>query len=215
MDSEELKIQLGQQAKQIIASGLRMHVKHNGMAKCPLHNDKNPSMSWFKDGLMWRCHACEQQIDIYRYYTEFENMDFFAAKQKIAELTGNVLSNKTNTASKTEYKKPAITTYDLTQEAIEYMAKRKINKDTLDAWNIKQYNWNGKEVYVFNYYLNGQLEYVSYREICKSGLKGGCEPNTKPILWGMDNIDKTKTVVITEGQPDAMAVWQSGYKNVV
>ena len=31
-------------------------------------------------------------------------------------------------------------------------------------------------------------------------------------MW---HIDKDKPLVLTEGQPDAMAVWQSGYKNVV
>src|SRR5699024_9075982 len=59
------------------------------------------------------------------------------------------------------------------------------------------------------------LQFVSYRGLGKGAIKGGREKNTKSILWGMWNIDKSKPVVITEGQPDAMVVWQSGYKNVV
>lgn len=216
MDADALKAILGQQAKQIIANGLHLHQNKSGMVNCPLHNDKNPSMSWFKDGYMWRCHACEGQIDIYRYYTEFEHMTFVEAKAKVAELTGQTIFEKPNSSAATTYNKPNIQTTELSNKAIEYMEKRKITKDTLDAWDVKQRNWNGKEVYVFQYYNDkNELEYVSYRGIGKNELKGGCEQNTKPILWGMSHIDKSIPVVITEGQPDAMAVWQAGYRNVV
>ena len=57
-----------------------------------------------------------------------------------------------------------------------------------------------------------KLIYVSYRGCGKGAIKGGCEPNTKPILWGIQHIDKDKPLVITEGQPDAMAVYEAGYK---
>jgi len=95
------------------------------------------------------------------------------------------------------------------------MTKRGITEDTLKYWNVEAMNWNGNEVYVFNYYDNNELIHVSYRGIGKDALKGGCEKDTKAILWGMDNIDKTKPLVIVEGQPDAMIVSQSGYTNVV
>jgi twinkle protein len=87
----------------------------------------------------------------------------------------------------------------------------------LHDWKVQQREWNNRQCYVFQYFNEkGELEFVSYREVKqKSGLKGGCEPNTKSILWGMWHIDVTKPVVITEGQPDAMAIWESGYKNVV
>ena len=69
---------------------------------------------------------------------------------------------------------------------------------------------------MFQYFNDrNQLIYVSYRGIGKGTIKGGCEPNTKPILWGMWMVDRDKPLVITEGQPDAMAVWQAGYTNVV
>lgn len=214
MDAEEIKIRLGQEAKNIIAAGLNFKPNRSGMVKCPLHNDKNPSMSWFDKGLMWRCHACGEQIDIYRYYTEFRGMTFVEAKNKVAERVG-VEIEKPIRLVKQEYVLPHIQTKELSQEAINYMAKRKISKETLDHWRVKQSKFNNKDVYVFQYFDKDVLTFVSYREIRKGGLKGGCEPNTKSILWGMWHIDKTKPLVITEGQPDAMAVWQSGYKNVV
>ena len=215
LDAAELKEDLGQRAKDIISRGLNLK-EVRGMVICPLHNEKNPSMSWFKEGMMWKCHACGEQVDIYRYYTDFENIDFIEAVEKVAELVGKGgekhFQNKT---PKKTYILPNIQTAELTEPLINYMAKRKITKQTLAEWGVKQAKFNGKDVYMFPYYKDSKLTYISYREPIKGGLKGGCEKDTMPILWGMQHIDKKKPLVITEGQPDAMAIWQSGYKNVV
>lgn len=214
LDAVELKDDLGQRAKDIIINGLGLREIRKKVS-CPFHTDKDPSMSWFKDGLMWRCNSCNENIDIYRYYTEFENLSFLEAVEKVADLVGKSGPHLQNKTTKKTYAIPNIKTRELTDLAIDYMSKRKITKQTLAEWNVKQGIFTGKEVYVFQYFKDNKLVYVSYREPKKSGLKGGCEANTMPILWGMDHIDKTKPLVITEGQPDAMAIWQSGYKNVV
>jgi len=214
LTAEELKIKLGDQAKDIISSGIGL----NGRGKfvlCPVHDDNKPSMSWFEDGLMWRCHSCQSTIDIYTYLTEYEHMSFQEAMKHVAELLGETI-NFTNRTKKTEYVLPKIKTNNLSQTAIDYMAKRKISKQTLLDWKVEQRNWNNQEVYVFNYYDEyNENRFVSYRGIGKNTIKGGCEKGTEPILWGMWHTVKDKPLVITEGQPDAMAVWESGYKNVV
>lgn len=213
VDAQELKTELGIRAKEIISDGLGLRENRSKMVKCPLHSDTHPSMSWFDKGLMFRCHACQGQIDIYRYYMEYENMSFTEAVEKVGDMLGKTTEPiKTN---KIEYVLPNIDVKELEQPFIDYMAKRKIKKETLDHWDVKQHTWNKQDVYVFQYFNNNVLEYVSYRGLGKKGIKGGCEPNTKSILWGMDKVDKSKPLVITEGQPDAMVVWQSGYKNVV
>lgn len=214
LDAEELKQELGEQAKDIIARGLNL-VEKGKKVICPLHGDKHPSMSWYKDGLMWRCNACGENIDIYRYYTEFENKEFLEAVEMVADFLGKGTQHFQTKAPKLEYSIPNIKTTELDDTLLAYMNKRKISKQTLTEWNVKQGRFLNKDVYVFQYFYKKDLVYVSYREPGKGGLKGGCETNTKPILWGMWHIDKTKPLVITEGQPDAMSIWQSGYKNVV
>lgn len=212
-DAQEVKEIFGQRAKDYILSGLNLEEK-GGKILCPLHTEKTPSMSWFKDGLMWRCNACKGQIDIYTYLMEYERLTFPQAVEKAAEMAG-VIPRMTQPVTK-KYILPNIKTRELSQQAIGYMAKRKITKETLDAWRVKEREWNGQPVYVFQYFDETEkLIYVSYRGIGKGAIKGGCEPDTKPILWGMWHIDKDKPVVITEGQPDAMAVYEAGYKNVV
>lgn len=212
-ESAQLKESLGQRAKDIIASGLSLNPNGSGMVKCPLHTDKHPSMSWFKEGMMWRCHACNGKIDIYDYYTKFESMSFIEAKKKVADMTG--FSLEPNRVIKKQYNLPIIKMRELSQAAINLMAIRKITKETLEAWKVMEHTWNSSNVYVYQYFHNDILKHVTYREIKDKGFKGGCEKNTESILWGMWHVIDDKPLVITEGQPDAMAVWQSGYRNVV
>lgn len=212
-NAQEIKEAYGQRAKEYILSGLGAEEK-KGKILCPMHNEKTPSMSWYRDGLMWRCHACLAQIDIYTYLTEYENLTFPQAVDKVADMAG--MASRTIQSAPHKFNLPNIETRELSPKLINYMAKRKISKETLDAWKVAERDWNGQPVYVFQYIdENDQLVYVSYRGCGKGAIKGGCEPNTKPILWGMWHIDRDKSVVITEGQPDAMAVWEAGYQNVV
>ena len=212
-DAAELKQELGDRAKSIIAEGLGFKEDRSKKVLCPLHPDKYPSMSWFEDGLMWRCHACQGTIDIYSYYTDFKHMTFVEAVEEVRKLLGKPPEKP---IARKEFVIPKIKTRELTEPLLSYMASRKINKETLESWEVKEATWNNKERYAFQYFdEQKKLIYVSFREPGKGGEKGGCIANTKAILWGMWHIDKSKPLVICEGQPDAMAIWQSRYKNVV
>ena len=216
MDAEKLKLLLGEEAKDIIADKMNLRPNLRGEVVCPLHPDKDPSMTWFKDGLMWRCHACQGKIDIFDCLMQSENLTFLEAKGRLAAMVGQAPDEKPLRTEKEKYIKPNIKTRPLSNPAIEYMNKRKIKAETLEAWEVAERDWKDKPVYVFQYFNEkNELEYVSYRGIGKNTEKGGCEKNTKAILWGMWQIDTEKPVVITEGQIDALAVWQAGYKNVV
>lgn len=210
---QSLKHKLGVQAKQIIADGLNFSFK-NGKTLCPLHAEDTPSMAWYDDGYTYKCFGCDGKIDIFEFY-KMQGMTFAEAVQEVKRLTG---TGETYTAKPQQKKTvmPIVKDRNLSDDAVAYMAKRKIAYETLKAWRVTETDFKGKPVYCFNYYdEKDQKPYVSYRGIGKNGSKGGCEANTKPILWGMWHIDKSKPILITEGQPDAMAVWQAGYKNVV
>jgi DNA primase (bacterial type) len=217
MEANEYKQRLGERAMDLIAYGMGLD-KYKSSKKeacCPFHKEKTPSFKWDSKRLQWKCFGCGQTMDIYRYYTEFMDMSFIEAVKETANLTGGEVKLSVQIPV-IEYKKPNIKTASLSKNAIDYMALRKISLKTLQDWKVVEKEHNGRLHFVFQYFdENNELQFVSYREIGKSGVKGGCEKDTKPILWGMWLIDKTKPVVITEGQPDAMAIWEAGYKNVV
>lgn len=217
MDSQEYKRRLGDRARDIIAYGLGLE-KYKPSKKeacCPFHREKTPSFKWSGKDLFWKCFGCGETMDIYRYLKQYKYMSFQEAVVEVANMTGGIVEVSVHRAA-IEYKKPKVETQELTSQAIKYMESRKISAQVLKDWRVKQRVWNGKECFVFQYFdENEELPFVSYREIGKGVFKGGCEKDTKQILWGMWHIDISKPVVITEGQPDAIAIWESGYKNVV
>jgi replicative DNA helicase len=217
MEAHEYKQRLGKRARDIIAYGMGLdkYRPDRNEASCPFHKEKTPSFKWTDKGHFWKCFGCGEVMDIYRYLQEFRHMNFVEAVKEVADLTGGEVKLTVHKQA-VQYKKPNIETVELSPEAIMYMETRKISLQTLIDWQVRQRTWGGSECYVFQYFnQDSELEFVSYREIKKGGLKGGCEPKTKQILWGMWHIDTEKPVVITEGQPDAMAIWEAGYKNVV
>jgi len=148
---------------------------------------------------------------------------------------GYTLPQKTK-QQKRIYKKPDPETLKpLTEEIITYCARRHISEETLKDWNISADKYGNM---VFPFYRDGDLIFVKYRrpkafsvveeeyEAKLKTLKPGEDKPPKPmkewrmadtesILFGMDMVDFNKPLVITEGQFDALAVYEAGVSNVV
>ena len=98
-----------------------------------------------------------------------------------------------------------------------YFESRKIGKDTVDAFKIAS---DPDDNIVFPFYENGSVVFEKFRRPYKqkTGEKKQKEwrvPNTKSILFGMDACVFSKPLIITEGQIDAMSLYESGIRNVV
>lgn len=216
--AQDYKRTLSNRARDIIAYGLNLE-KYNAAkneACCPFHKEKTPSFKWNDKEYFWKCFGCGEVMDVYKYLQEFKGMSFTDAVKEVAEMVGASTPQLNTNNKPKQYKKPNVDMHELSPEAIKYMESRKISEQTLKDLRVKQRTWNGKQCYVFQYFDDkGELQHVTYREIGKGGMKGGCEKDTKSILWNMWQIDKDKPVIITEGQPDLMAIWEAGYKNVV
>ena len=104
----------------------------------------------------------------------------------------------------------------LTEEIITYFGSRMISEQTLRDFRIAS-DANGN--IVFPFYRGNTLTYVKYRKPKphrkEDGPKEWQMKNTEPILFGMDMVSFKKPLVITEGEIDALAVYESGYHNVV
>lgn len=128
----------------------------------------------------------------------------------------NNLPKIVGTVRKT-YEKPNIDDLKpLTEDIITYFAIRKISEQTLNDFRISS-DENGN--IVFPFFRNNELTYVKYRKAKKhtkaDGPKEWSMRNTEPILFGMDNIAFNKPLIITEGQIDAMSLYEAGCTNVV
>lgn len=120
---------------------------------------------------------------------------------------------------KKKYKLPGVDLQPITDENIlSYLKLRGFTEETIKKCNISQYDHYAMgRVIAFEYYKNGKLTFVKYRNTKKKGKgrKYRREKDTQPILWNMDNIDTDRPVLITEGEFDAMAAIQSGFDNAV
>lgn len=124
---------------------------------------------------------------------------------------------KTIRSSKKVYEKPNPDKLQpITEEIVTYFATRGISEETLKDFKIAS---DEKGNIVFPFYRNGELVYVKYRKPKKhtkeDGPKEWQESNTEPILFGMDNIAFGKPLVITEGEIDALSLYEAGIHNVV
>ncbi|WP_308280436.1 CHC2 zinc finger domain-containing protein [Streptomyces lincolnensis] len=63
-----------------------------GMARCPLHEDNDPSFSYNLDRQVWKCHSCQKAGDSYELIINYEKtvnekeIDFVGARALAASL---------------------------------------------------------------------------------------------------------------------------------
>lgn len=107
------------------------------------------------------------------------------------------------------------------EASIAYLESRGISAQVAEQYNITSQKDNDK-ILVFPFYdENDLLQFVKYRKTdfdkAKDKNKEWCEANCKPILFGMNRCDpeKSKTLILTEGQIDSLSVAEAGIINAV
>lgn len=129
----------------------------------------------------------------------------------MAPLAGSILARNRSK----QYILPETELYPLTETILKYFGARKISPSTLEAYRI-QGDVNGN--IVFPFYRNETMEFVKFRRPRKPEpgepkewqAKGAC-----PILFGMDQCVFSKPLIVTEGQIDALSLFEAGLENVV
>lgn len=110
---------------------------------------------------------------------------------------------------------PSVQLFEPTEQIYEYFESRLITPSTVNAFRICSDSHGN---IVFPFYWNEENVFVKFRKPYKhdgKGPKEWREPGTKAILFGMDACTFSKPLIITEGQLDAMALYEAGIQNVV
>lgn len=116
---------------------------------------------------------------------------------------------------KKQYAVPDVELQPPTETILAYFAARKISAETIQAFKIQA---DSQGNIVFPFYRDGQLVYAKFRRPRKPKEKEPKEWQAKgacPILFGMDMCVYSQPLVITEGQLDAMSLYEAGITNVV
>lgn len=103
-----------------------------------------------------------------------------------------------------------------TEAVYAFFAARKISRATVDAFGIGA---SPSGMIAFPFYENGILTYLKYRRPAKYVKSEGYPkekafPKAKPILFHLEKTDPNLELIITEGQIDAMALYEAGITNV-
>ena len=137
-------------------------------------------------------------------------LEHFGEKDESIEIPRFIPDKKT-------YVLPNVNQQPLTDEAEKWFAMRHISMETVNAFHVF---CDDKANIVLPFYRDGELVYVKYRnpkrqKNDKTIPKEWSERNTEPILFNMDGCVADKPLIITEGELDAMALYEAGCHNVV
>ena len=177
--------------------------------KCPECSDKRKkrgqrTLSINLNKQVFNCHHCGWSGNL----TTFKILDNRKYKSK---------------AKKVEkiYKKPEESKIKLLDNVVKWFESRGISKKTLDLCRVSsKLEWlpqtqKEENCVVFNYYFGNDLINQKFRD-AKKNMKLSKDARLvmyAPGLW--DLYQEIETVFITEGEPDALTIFELGFKNVL
>ena len=108
---------------------------------------------------------------------------------------------------------------EMRESSLEFLAKRGISRETAERYDVTAKRDDPKILCFPFYDENGKLTTIKYRNMMfKKGRdksKEWFEKETMPILFGMKQCEDFGSLVITEGQMDALSVAEAGIRNAV
>ncbi len=119
----------------------------NFKAICPFHAEKTPSFIVSPERQIWHCFSCGKGGDIFKFLMEKEGMEFKDALEYLAKKAGVILNTKTikkdgrdrlfevNLKAQ-EFFHYILTKHKLGEQALEYLHKRGLSGDTIEAFGI-------------------------------------------------------------------------------
>jgi len=144
---------------------------------CPFHSERTPSFSVSPDKGLWYCFGCGTGGNVFDFVKKIENISFYEAARTLAEKAGIEIPEKEGFSEDYKDKKNLYSLNELAasfyhwllfqdsgKEALSYLKKRKISKETLVKFKIgyapgsnRLLNLLKKKNYSFEMALSGGL----------------------------------------------------------
>lgn len=219
---KEAKEKLGDRNAFLMAEalGLSDFDEKNLKACCPFHEEDTPSFIYNKRNYTFHCFGCLKTVDIIDVFM-LSGMTYVEACEKLFDLADIPYSfGEKGVRTKAQYRYPHEEPLGDKSLVYEYLEKRGIPSDLVDALDIRQDKHGNC---VFNYYdTNDVLTTVKYRpshaiDKTRGEIKTWCQKDadTCPLLWNMNRVNTNMPLLICEGEIDCAAAIASGYTNAV
>jgi hypothetical protein len=191
------------------------------MARCPFHEDDNPSLGVNMNTGLWRCHGCQAHGDVFGFYEQKHNVDFKTALQELADRNGCTAAVKPAPALQPEPAPKPISEAYIRRccDALEGNPKaeawlkdhRGFNEQSIDLWQI------GMSAQRYSLPIrddDGRLVNVRlYKPEAKSGEKKWLNTTgygSPARLWPRDGMSGD-SILLCEGEFDTILAYQHGY----
>lgn len=185
-------------------------------ACCPFHDEKTPSFSVSPAKNIYKCFGCGKSGDGITWLMEHEKMNYIEALKWVAE-KNNIQIEEVGTRKPVV--KPTPRLEKLSKETIDWFeTHRKISNNTLLRFGVTEsMEWMPKakdvvKTICFNYFRDEQLINIKYRAKGKDFMMS---KDAELIFYNIDSIKEEDTAYITEGEIDAMSLYEAGIYNVV
>lgn len=184
-------------------------------ALCPFHTERTPSFSVSPAKNIYKCFGCGKSGDGITFLMDHQKLSFIEAIRWIAEKNNIQLEE---TVSKKNIIKPQPRLEKLSPDFIEYFEKRGISNNTLLRFKVTEsLEWMPKakkevRAVCFNYFKDDEVINIKFRA---SNKDFKLSKDSELIFYNLDSIKDEDIVCITEGEIDAMSVFESGFYNVI
>jgi len=153
---------------------------------------------------IWNCHHCEFSGSL-NTFKILDNRTFKKKVKKVEKI----------------YKRPVESKIEISDKVIKWFADRKISQETLNFCRVgSKSEWmpqtkKEENCIVFNYYFGNDLINQKFRDGKKNmKLSSGARlVMYAPGMW--DYYQQSDEIYITEGEPDAIAMIELGFKNTL
>lgn len=207
-----------------VLDALGISVEREGVsdfyARCPFHEDKDPSFAVQRETGMWICYAGCGGGSLIALVSQVLNVDRKDAVGWLRacynpQVTGETVLDKLDGQ---QVSKPSVAAENLIYDAsgtYGYMLNRGFTVETLKAWKIGRDL--DREAVVIPVYFQESLQGLIYRNLLPGTRKyENTEHLPKDSLlfgWDMANLSQ-RHVIVVEGPLDAMWLWQHKYSAV-
>lgn len=151
----------------------------NYFGVCPFHDDHSPSMSVSKEKQIFTCFSCGATGNVFTFVADYEHIGFYDAVRMLGNKVGYNLGNSKISKNKndeayniyklsTKFYQNNLNT-NLGKNAMEYLEKRKIDKETIKKFQI---GLSIPKLSLTDYLLNKQINLKKLVELGISNDNG-------------------------------------------
>lgn len=225
---KEAKQVYGDKAKEVIVNEWPLEAYDGkNKARSPFNSDTTASCMWNQKELCWKDFSSGRVIGILDLFQHKYGDTYKEAIVRLCEETGVILPDDGNWTGYNKgellpksYRYPYITeqNFNNRKDVEEYLGKRGLSVATLDHFGIKE---DEHKNIVFEFFdADNMLLSVKLRpshRIKPSEPKMFWQSGSDncPLLFNVNRVNFEQPLVITEGNIDAMSVFEAGYCNVV